>query len=150
MNYEQIKDRLAPCGLHCGKCFAFIDGDIKNLSNKLKIELGKFDVYAERFVDLLDEPVFKNYSVFNELLSHFSKVDCKGCRKENCKLFSNCKVRNCHQNKEVDFCFVCAEFPCGNTGFDENLEKRSVAINKKMKEIGVENYYNEIKDQPRY
>lgn len=26
--YEFIKKRLAPCGLHCGRCFAFTDGDV--------------------------------------------------------------------------------------------------------------------------
>ena len=62
MNYKQIKNRLAPCGLHCGKCFAFTDGDIAEHSNYLKNALGEFDVYADRFVDLLNEPVFRKYS----------------------------------------------------------------------------------------
>lgn len=150
MNIEEIKKRIAPCGLHCGKCFAFTDGDIKRYSSKLKIELGNFDVYAERFVDLLDEPKFKKYPDFKELLTYFSSVNCKGCREENCKLFKDCKVRACSVEKGVDFCFQCNEFPCNNTGFDENLHKRSVAINNKMKKIGVEKYYDEIKEKPRY
>lgn len=33
---EFIKGRIAPCGLHCGKCFAFADGDISYHSNELK------------------------------------------------------------------------------------------------------------------
>ncbi|MCK5134520.1 MAG: DUF3795 domain-containing protein [Bacteroidales bacterium] len=36
MDYEQIKQRLAPCGLHCGKCYAFIEGDITENSKRLK------------------------------------------------------------------------------------------------------------------
>lgn len=56
--YEYIKKRLAPCGLHCDKCFAFAEGDIAETSAKLRQSLGDFDVYAERFVGLLDEPVF--------------------------------------------------------------------------------------------
>jgi hypothetical protein len=150
MNYEKIKDRLAPCGLHCGKCFAYIDSDIKNHSSRLKESLGNFDTYAERFVDLLNEPVFNKYKDFKELLDYFTKADCKGCRKENCKLFKDCKVRSCSEEKGVDFCFECPEFPCNNTGFDVHLDKRSVAINKRMKELGVEKYYNTIKDKPRY
>ena len=54
---EFIKGRIAPCGLHCGKCFAFADGDISYHSNELKRSLGNFDVYAQRFVAMLDEPV---------------------------------------------------------------------------------------------
>jgi hypothetical protein len=150
MNYEQIKTRLAPCGLHCGKCFAFIDGDIKKLSTQLKENLGNFDIYAARFVELLNKPAFENYPGFKELLSLFSSVECRGCRKEKCKIFKDCKVRNCSEEKGVDFCFQCPDFPCSNTGFDEHLNKRSVNINIRIKEIGVENYYNEIKDKPRY
>ena len=150
MNYEKIKERLAPCGLHCGKCFAYVNGDIKKLSKKLKVELGNFDIYAQRFVYLLDAPVFEKYPDFKELLSHFSRAECKGCRKENCKLFSNCRVRSCYETKAIDFCFECNEFPCDKTGFDENLLSRSVAINERMKLIGVENYYEEIKHKPRY
>jgi hypothetical protein len=150
MDYEQIKNRLAPCGLHCGKCFAFIDGDIKDYSKKLLESLGSFDIYASRFVDLLDEPVFGKYPDFKVMLSYFSTVECQGCRKERCKIFKDCKVRDCHEQKQVDFCFQCSDFPCNNTGFDEHLNKRSVDINLKMKETGVEAYYLSIKDKPRY
>ncbi|MCK5022265.1 MAG: DUF3795 domain-containing protein [Candidatus Pacebacteria bacterium] len=150
MDYEQIKQRLAPCGLYCGKCFAFIDGDIAKNSKKLKESIGNFDVYAERFVDLIDEPIFKKYSDFKDLLQYFSNGNCGGCRKEKCKIFKDCKVRECYEKKAVDFCFQCSEFPCNNTGFDKHLQDRSVEINILMKEIGVEEYYNTIKDKPRY
>ena len=150
MDYSQIKSRLAPCGLHCGKCFAFTDGDINQHSRLLKQSLGDFDVYAERFVTLLEEPVFKKYGEFKEMLSYFASVGCKGCRQEKCKLFKSCKVRDCHEQKNVDFCFQCNEFPCNNTGFDPHLHKRSVAIKQRMKEVGVEKYYEEIKDKSRY
>ena len=150
MEYEQIKNRLAPCGLHCGKCFAFSDGDIKKHSNGLKESLGNFDVYAQRFVELLNEPVFKKYVDFKEVLTYFASVECKGCRKESCKIFKECKVRECHVDKKVDFCFQCSEFPCTNTGFDQHLHNRSIDINVRMKANGVEKYYDEIKDKPRY
>jgi hypothetical protein len=150
MEYSQIKERLAPCGLHCGKCFAFKDGDIADSSQKLKKSLGNFDIYAERFVELLDKPVFKKYGEFKEMLEYFSNAECAGCRNEKCKLFKNCNVRLCSEAKGVDFCFQCADFPCDNTGFDVHLNKRWVIINRRMAEIGVENYYNEIKDKPRY
>jgi hypothetical protein len=150
MDYDFIKSQLGPCGLHCGKCFAFVDGDIKNYSNKLKDSLGNFEVYANRFVDLINEPVFNKYKDFSNLLSYFATVDCAGCRKEKCKIFKDCKVRDCHEQKNVDFCFQCSDFPCDKTGFDEHLHKRSIDINIRMKEIGVEKYYNEIKDKPRY
>ncbi|MEB3374051.1 DUF3795 domain-containing protein [Bacteroides sp. CR5/BHMF/2] len=68
-----------------------------------------------------------------------------GCRKEKCKLFKNCNVRVCSEEKQVDYCFQCSCFPCENTGFDEHLYKRFVAINKRMQEIGIEKYYEEVR-----
>ncbi|MBT4339862.1 MAG: DUF3795 domain-containing protein [Bacteroidetes bacterium] len=150
MDYELIKKRLAPCGLHCGKCFAFKDGDIGKFSFKLRESLGDFDVYAKRFVDLIDEPVFLKYPEFKEMLDYMSLPQCGGCREEKCKLFKGCKVRECSERLNVDYCFECIDFPCNNTGFDEHLQKRSVEINTRMKEIGVDNYYDEIKDKSRY
>lgn len=150
MDYEFIITRLAPCGLHCGKCFAFSEGKICQLSKDLQNHLGNFDVYAERFVDLLNEPLFLKYPEFREILNYFSFGKCKGCRKEKCVLFKKCLVRECSENKRVDFCFQCSAFPCDKTGFDENLQKRWKLANEEMKECGVEAYYNKVKDIPRY
>lgn len=149
-NHINILKALGPCGLNCEKCFAYSDGGIKHHSKKLKELLGNFDVYAERFVTLLDEPVFEKYPVFKQMLDYFAKVSCRGCREESCKLFKDCGVKECYRTKGVDFCFQCNEFPCDKTNFDENLRKRWININLKMKEAGIENYYNEIKDKPRY
>lgn len=150
MNYEYIKSRLAPCGLHCGKCFAFREGDISRLSKELQYAFGNFDIYAERFVHILDEPLFLKYPDFKKILALFSEGKCNGCRKEKCILFKSCNVRGCSEEKAVDFCFECPDFPCDNTGFDSHLRSRWQEINLKMKNNGVETYYNEIKDKPRY
>jgi hypothetical protein len=150
MDYEFLKSRIAPCGLNCGKCFAYSEGDISLLSKRLKYELGNFDVYAERFATMLDEPLFVKYPVFKEMLDYFSKGKCDGCRNEKCALFKACKVRECSERKGVDFCFECSDFPCRDTGFDEHLQKRWQTINNKMKQDGVESYYREIESKPRY
>ena len=101
MNYNNILNNLGPCGLNCSKCFAFENGTIKQLSTKLKENLGNFDVYAERFVELLDQAVFKKYPDFKEMLDHFSNVECKGCRNDECKLFLSCKVKQCSKDQEL-------------------------------------------------
>jgi len=150
MEYEFIKTRIAPCGLHCGKCFSFSEGEICRLSEQLKLSLGDFDIYAERFVSILNEPIFAKYPDFKEMLSLFSQGKCKGCRKERCVIFKSCNVRDCIEDKAIDFCFECPDFPCENTGFDNHLQKRWKEINIEMKEGGVEAYYNRIKDKPRY
>lgn len=150
MNYNEVKERISPCGISCEKCFAFTNGNIKHHSRELKNYLGNFENYARRFKDLLNEPVFTNYPVFGEFLGYLANVECAGCRNEKCRLFDNCKVRDCHKEKKVDFCFQCNEFPCNNTGFDENLYQRYLSINIQMKETGVEKYYRQTKDIPRY
>lgn len=147
---EFIKERLAPCGLHCGKCFAFAGGRIHELSRELQAALGNFGAYAERFVTLLNDPVYASYPEFTKFLDHLAKGGCGGCRREECRLFASCGVRPCARERNVDFCFQCAEFPCDRTGFDENLRRRHVAINERMREIGVERYYEAIRDLPRY
>ncbi|MDA3952044.1 MAG: DUF3795 domain-containing protein [Bacteroidales bacterium] len=150
MKHNNILNSLGPCGLNCSKCFAFKNGAIKQLSLELKENLGNFDIYAKRFVELLDELIFKKYSDFKEILNHFSNVECNGCRKDECKLFLSCKVKHCSKDQTVEFCFECSEFPCSKHGFDEHLEKRWLSIQTKMRKIGVEGYYNEIKNLPRY
>lgn len=148
-NNLDIKDRIAPCGLHCGKCFAFMYGEIHDASVKLRDNLGDFEPYAKRFSVLID-PVFDKYCAFHKMLDYFAQAQCGGCRKEECKFYKKCKVRACTAEKGIDFCYQCSEFPCDHTGLDENLYERSVTINRRIEEIGLEAYYNEVKDLPRY
>lgn len=150
MKKPEILEKLGPCGLNCSKCFAFINGSIKEHSNNLKESLGNFDIYAHRFNELLHEPIFKKYPDFKEMLTYFANVSCKGCRNDECKLFVSCNVKQCSRERLVDFCFQCNEFPCKKHGFDEHLEKRWISINERMKIIGVEKYFSEVKDKPRY
>ena len=147
MEYKDILDILAPCGLNCRKCFAYSEGEIKVLSTELQELLGSFDRYAERFSVFI--PAFKDYPFFKELLAYFTQADCNGCRKGVCK-YPNCGVITCYQQRDVDFCFQCDEFPCERTNFDPDLKRRWIQMNNRMKEIGVESYFQETKDLPRY
>jgi hypothetical protein len=147
MKYDDILETLAPCGLNCGTCQAYSKGDIRKHASELKRLLGSFDTYAERFSKFL--PIFKNYPGFKELLNQFSEANCKGCRQGDCK-YPNCGVAACYKQKGVDFCFQCDEFPCQKSNFDQNLKQRWVAMNLRMNEIGVEEYFEEIRNVPRY
>ena len=144
MEHERF---TTPCGLNCLKCMVYADGYIKRHARELQRLLGSFDIYAERFSEFI--PAFKNYPSFKEVLDIFIKVDCAGCRKGDCK-YPNCGVAACYKDKGVNFCFQCDEFPCNKTNFDEHLQKRWIKLNERIQEIGIENYYSETKDQPRY
>lgn len=147
MKYEDILKILAPCGLNCAKCQSYSEGEIKKHAVELKRLLGSFDRYAERFSGFL--PVFRNYPAFKELLGQFAQANCRGCRKGDCK-YPNCGVASCYKQNKVDFCWQCPEFPCGKTNFDPDLRDRWLNMNSRMKEIGVEAYFEETKDSPRY
>ncbi len=150
MDKKDFLKYLGPCGLHCGGCFAFVESAIKKNAVALKQSLGNFGIYAERFTALLNDPRFDRYNDFSEFLDCLSEVTCKGCRQESCKLFSQCRVRDCSKEHTVDFCFQCKEFPCEKTGFDEHLQKRWLKINGRIQEIGAQAYYDEIKNTVRY
>lgn len=150
MTDESIKESIAPCGLCCETCFAHVDGDIRRFSVKLKEKLGNFRINAKRFETLLDNPVFGKYPAFEEMLDYFASENCKGCRNEQCKLFKGCGVRGCHQEKGKEFCFQCDEFPCENTNFDPGLYKGWVAINEKIRAMGIEQYCELARSRSRY
>jgi hypothetical protein len=147
MTYEDILQDLAPCGLSCRKCFAYSEGDIARHSRALKDGLGNFDVYAERFSAFL--PEFKDYQAFRDLLAYLANADCRGCRNGACK-WPDCGVAACDSGKGVDFCFQCDEFPCDKTNFDPHLRKRWINMQNRMKAIGVEAFYGETRNKPRY
>ncbi|MFO7890825.1 MAG: DUF3795 domain-containing protein [bacterium] len=144
---KEILETLAPCGLNCRKCFAFSQGEIKRKSRQLEKLLGDFNNYAKRFSEFL--PVFYNYPSFKKLLDYFSNGDCSGCRNGMCK-FPYCGVIRCYKEKGVDFCFQCEEFPCDKTNFNEDLHRRWIEMNMRMKEIGVESFFEKSKKLPRY
>jgi hypothetical protein len=147
---NNLKDKFGPCGILCEKCFAFEKGPIRFHAEMLKNNLGEFDNYAKRFVVLLNNPVFAKYPDFKELLNLLASNNCQGCRKQKCHLFKGCKVKDCHHYKNVDFCYQCSEFPCEETGFDDNLKQRWIKINNRIIEIGLEDYYAEVNDKSRY
>jgi hypothetical protein len=147
VEYKEILDVIAPCGLNCQKCFAYSKGEIKKLSTSLQKKLGTFDRYAERFSEFL--PVFNNYPAFKKLLSYFTQSDCPGCRRGTGR-YPDCAVNTCYREKDVDFCFQCEQFPCQKVNFDSDLKRRWIKINNRMKDIGVKSYYEETKDLSRY
>jgi hypothetical protein len=148
MEYKEILEHIAPCGLNCNKCVANSKGKIKEHCSELLNLLGNFKNFAERFST--HQEVYKNYPAFEEMLKHFDKAECNGCRIEGKCIFKSCGVAPCAKEKKVDFCFQCNEFPCDKTNFPPPLYERWIKMNNHMKEIGVEAYAEESKQKPRY
>jgi hypothetical protein len=138
MDYEEILKVLAPCGMDCIRCLGYERGQVRELAVQLQTLLNGLDQHAERFSNYV--PAFKKYPMFAEVLGVFAGVDCSGCRGNEAK-YPHCGI---------DFCFQCSEYPCSPEGIDSYLRKRWLEMNDRMKEIGVEAYYEETKDLPRY
>ncbi|KUK60791.1 MAG: C_GCAxxG_C_C family protein, partial [Synergistales bacterium 57_84] len=65
-------------------------------------------------------------------------------------LFGACRVRDRVGGNGVDYRCECAQFPCEEHGFTEWLRQRWEADNRRIGEVGIENYYEEVKNRPRY
>ncbi len=84
MNYEEL---TAPCGIDCFNCELFED----NITDEIKKRINA------------------TYGVPEELIA------CAGCRQMKGKHFflpNGCDTLKCVEEKQVTFCFECAEFPC--------------------------------------
>ena len=146
--YSEIVAIIAPCGPDCGKCLACSDGEIRRHSQALADLFGpNFAQYAERFRE--SNPVFANYPAFRELLNFLAQGSCRTCREGPC-LFQGCRVRGCVQEEGVDFCFQGDAFPCHRSGLPARLEAIWRQSNELRREVGVEEYYERVKERPRY
>jgi hypothetical protein len=147
---SEVLDTLAPCGLNCRKCFSYRDGPIGHHAGALQDLLGpNFAVYAQRFAQL-GLTRFESYPGFADLLAYLAEPDCGGCREgQGCK-WPDCGVQRCFAQRKIAFCYQCDEFPCGQTGFDPHLERRWIAMNERMREVGPEHFLVETQGESRY
>ena len=79
MDYRNISNHFAPCGLNRSRCYALSEGEMKLLNTRLEHWMGNFDRQAERFSRFT--PVFANKSFFKALLSYLAHGDSLGYRR---------------------------------------------------------------------
>ncbi len=122
MNYKQL---TAPCGRDCFNCPLYCAKNDESLKN----------YFAEKYNMEKD------------------KVGCDGCKNIEGKChflqklgFSEqCKIYKCINNKNLDFCYECKDFPCDLLQpladradiFPHNLKVYNLCLIKKM---GVDNW----------
>ncbi len=145
--YEEILERLAPCGLDCERCVRYEKGRVKRLATELAESLKGFENMAPKVTERA--PVLEEYGAFVEVLGFLTQAECAGCRVGGCPL-PFCAARVCYQEKGVDYCFQCDEYPCGRNSYPEIFERRWRDNNDRMREVGVERFYLESLERPRY
>ncbi len=100
-----MEDSLSYCGLICDKCAIY-------LATREKDEEKKHEMRVE-----IARQIKEHYG---EEYKPEDVTDCDGCKSENGRLFSGCskcKIRKCAQDKDIENCAYCDEYPC------EELEK---------------------------
>jgi hypothetical protein len=147
VTYQEVVERLAPCGIDCERCARYESGVIKRLATELAAALGGFASMAAKSAERV--PVLQEYDRFAEILSFFQEADCPGCRAQGCPL-PFCAARDCYREKGVDFCFECDEYPCERNQYPPMMVERWLAVNDRMRDVGPEQYYLESLEKPRY
>ncbi|MFW9831932.1 MAG: DUF3795 domain-containing protein [Candidatus Thorarchaeota archaeon] len=122
MNTDKKRKLTAPCGLDCFNCEIYEE----NLTEEMKEEFA---------LKIQKDP---------------EEVACQGCRKEKgCKHFRHsCETLKCAEEKELEFCFECKDFPCsklqpakeGAERYPHNFKIYNLC---RMKAIGVEKWIEE-------
>ena len=144
---SEIVERLAPCGLDCRRCYGYSGGSIKENSTQLLESLSGLEKVAGMLEGVI--PAFKGYPQFKEMLEFLAGGSCPGCRQGGSK-FPLCSARTCFKEKGVDFCFQCDQYPCDRNRYHPPLRKKWLDNNNRMKEIGIEAFYQEQLGKTRY
>lgn len=119
---------VAPCGIDCFNCEIFKDNITKEMQDRLS--------------DLTKIPA--------------EKITCEGCINGNICLFlkfqgKTCETRNCVNEKKVNFCYECLEFPCnflipiakGAEKYPHNMKVFNLCS---IKKLGLERWKEQAKD----
>jgi hypothetical protein len=138
---------IAPCGLLCYTCDAMKDGVINASAKKLLYVLGSYDSFLDGSPG--SRTISDKYNDFKEVLEYLANGKCHGCREDHC-MDSNCIIPKCTEDRGILFCFECKDFPCDKTGFPTGLREKWIRKNNKIKEIGIEQFFEEEKKVPHY
>lgn len=152
---NKILKAVAPCSMFCSTCTGCKYGDISLHATLLVKLLEGHEEFLDKnlksqYRDRLDE-----FKIFMKRLKKFANPKCGGCRNggaSGCSI-KGCVIPECVKEHNVNYCGECNEFPCNKvkkSGFKETTIKKWLDGSNKIKEIGIENYYQENKDVPHY
>jgi hypothetical protein len=111
--------KIAYCGLDCEGCGERTE-EKRDRARKLQSFVPEMDLY----VQYLQDPRYKGWSVFKEVLSAIAEhPDCPTCRHGGG--LPGCEARKCAKERGVTFCYMCSDFPC------ERLDPAMVEASKR-------------------
>lgn len=137
---------LSYCGMYnCAFCDYHKETIVKAARDLL--------VYVEKYNSLrliADASKACNFSEFARGLKWLTSQNepCKGCRfGGGWSWWSDCPVRDCCVEKNIDFCYQCRDFPCTKLMREpmSNYKKTIIEANNQIKAVGIESWMRLLK-----
>jgi hypothetical protein len=97
------------------------------------------------------------FQEFHQRLEHYADRPCLGCRETptfgGC--LPGCVVPSCVIERGIDYCAECSDFPCQEArdvfaSANELLARSWEEGSRRIREIGIEAYFEEKRDTPHY
>jgi len=130
------EDLITYCGVYGGYCSGWCE-------NTIRVDL------AKALAELVDasgchhwmptEIKDFDYVEFRKGLDFFSKdarVICQSCCKSGLSGYLGCDIRKCCEERGLDVCFECSEFPCGIVEGNPEMIERA----KEYREFGKDEW----------
>ena len=122
------------CGLYCGLCGqkCRIPQKAKDLKDAMQTE--GYDEWGENIPGFKEFWKYLNGIVASESIS--------SCREGTCGA-PFCTIRKCAQEKNIDMCISCDEYPCARVEGIAKGYPTLLADGKRIKEIGLDKWIEE-------
>jgi hypothetical protein len=151
-NYYQMKNNkdtnsIGYCALYCGNC-VLRSGGISDLARELleKFQEIKFEKWAKGLASLSEEvKAFENYESCCEVLKAWDAMRCEKLCKDGGGS-SNCKIRLCCREKNLEGCWECEQFEDCETLARLKVVNGELNINniKKIRTEGIDKFIEEM------
>ncbi len=128
------------CGLYCGLCSQ--KNRIPRIAKDLKTAMQKegYEHWGQTI------PEFSNFWKFLNFLVEYESA-CS-CRENTCGA-PFCTIRKCAQEKNIDICISCEEYPCKRINGIAKGYPTLLADGKRIKEKGVEAWIKEQEERAK-
>lgn len=158
MNKQKLLHYVAPCSLFCYTCPGLKDGAISESATKLCNYFKGYYDFNDANMPEQYRSWLKDFESFYGKLNGYTKSKCPGCRNNPSSgmgCIEGCVVPRCAKDHGIDFCAECSEFPCQKAkDFFATINNVIVQDwengNQRIKEVGIENYFNEKKNVSHY
>ena len=149
-----LKD-VAPCSMFCSTCTGCKYGKISYHARELLRLLEGHKEFLDKNLIAAYRHKLEEFENFEKKLNKYANPKCNGCRTggaNGCSI-KGCFINECTKEHKVNYCGECPLFPCDKVNssiFKENVIKKWLEGNKRIKEVGIKKYYEERRDIPHY